>query len=175
MHHLEQHVCFWCECPKNKLGGFVPPHKQHPSCEHNLYRMLSDTNTKADYAEPLSRHVQRRFNLFQHIPWIVSDHLKPNLLHSMQRGLPDHPKKSISHCMKTHKRIDKYNPIWVSVPAYHNLTPKAKSNEEVSQRNGKEMKEMSRYLLGVVTQSLRGGSPTQRPLVNRSIQCMQAL
>jgi len=20
LHHLEQHVCFWCECPKNELG-----------------------------------------------------------------------------------------------------------------------------------------------------------
>jgi hypothetical protein len=24
-HHLERHVCFWCECPKNELGDYVPP------------------------------------------------------------------------------------------------------------------------------------------------------
>jgi len=61
------------------------------------------------------------------------------------------------------------------VPAYHNLTPKTKSYEEVSQWNGKEMKEMSRYLLGVVTQSLQGGSPAQRPIFNRAIECTRAL
>jgi len=33
---------------------------------------------------------------------------------------------------------------------------------------------MSWYLLGVVTPSLRGGSPTQRPTFNRSIECTQA-
>ena len=34
---------------------------------------------------------------------------------------------------------------------------------------------MSCYLLGVVNQSLRGGSPTQRPIFNRTMQCTQAL
>jgi len=77
--------------------------------------------------------------------------------------------------MKTYKRLDKYNAIWSSMPAYQDLTPKTKSYEDVSQWNGKEMKEMSRYLLGVVTQSLRGGSPTQHPIFNRAIECRWAL
>jgi hypothetical protein len=47
-----------------------------------------------------------------------------------------------------------YNAIWLSVPAYHAHTPKNKSYEEVFQPNGKKMKEVSQYLLGVVTQSL---------------------
>jgi len=54
-------------------------------------------------------------------------------------------------------------------------TPKNKSNEEVSQWNGKEMKELSWYLLGVVTQSLRGGSPAQPPISDRAIECTPAL
>jgi hypothetical protein len=34
---------------------------------------------------------------------------------------------------------------------------------------------MSRYLLGVVTQSLQGGSPTQRPIFHHAIECTRAL
>ena len=34
---------------------------------------------------------------------------------------------------------------------------------------------MSRYLLRVVTQSPRGGSPAQRPVFNRAIECTLAL
>jgi len=113
--------------------------------------------------------------VFQHISCIVSDLPKPNLLHTMQIGMLDHLQKWICRFMKTHERLDKYNAIWLSVPAYHDLTSKNKSYEEVSQWNGKEMKEMSRYLLGVVTQSLRGGSPTQRPIFNRAIECTRAL
>jgi hypothetical protein len=74
-----------------------------------------------------------------------------------------------------HERLDMYNAMWVSVPAYHDLTPKTLSYGEVSQWNGKEMKEMSWYQLGVVTQSLRGGSPVQRPIFNRVIECTRAL
>jgi len=72
----------------------------------------------------------------------------------MQIVMIDHLQKWIFHFMKTHEQLDKLNAIWLSVPAYHDLTPKTESYEEVSQWNGKEMKEMSRYLLGVVTLSL---------------------
>jgi len=175
LHHPERHVCFWCKCPKNELWDYVPPDKQHPRRDHNLYRMLSDANIKAANAELSSRHVHRGFNVFRHIPCIVSDLPKPNLLHTMQIGMLDHLQKWIFHFMKMHEWLDKYNAIWLSVPAYHDLTPKNKSYEEVSQWNGKEMKEMSRYLLGVVTQSLRGGSPAQRPIFNHAIGCTRAL
>jgi hypothetical protein len=37
------------------------------------------------------------------------------------------------------------------------------------------MQEMSRYLLGVVTQSLQGGSPAQHPIFNRAMECTLAL
>jgi hypothetical protein len=37
------------------------------------------------------------------------------------------------------------------------------------------MKDMSWYLLAVVTQSLQGGSPAQRPMFNHTIQCTRKL
>jgi len=66
----------------------------------------------------------------------------------------DQIQKWIFHFMKTHEWLDKYNAIWLSVPAYHDLTPKTKLFEKVSQWNGKEMKERSPYLLGFATQTL---------------------
>jgi hypothetical protein len=93
----------------------------------------------------------------------------------MQIGILDHLQKWIVHFMMTHGRLNKYNAIWLSVPAYHDLTPETKSYEEVSEWDGKEMKEMSQYLLGVVTQSLRGGSPARCPIFNRAIQCTREL
>jgi hypothetical protein len=93
----------------------------------------------------------------------------------MQISMLDHLQKWIFHVMKMHEWLDKYNAIGLSVPAYHDLTQKNKSYEEVSQWNGKEMKEMSLYLLGVLTQSLRGGSSAQRPIFNHAIECTRAL
>jgi len=139
LHHLEQHVCFQCECPKNECGDYVSPDKQHPQRDHNLYRTLSDAKTQAVNAELWSRLVHPVFNGFRHIAWIVSDLPKPNLLHTMQIGTLDHLQKWINHCMKTHERRDKYNSIWLFVPAYQDLTPRNQSYEEVSQWNGKEI------------------------------------
>jgi hypothetical protein len=93
----------------------------------------------------------------------------------MQIGMLDHLQKWSFHFMKTHEPLDKYTAILLSVPAYHDLTPKNMSYEEVSQWNGKETKEMSRYLLGVVTQSLREGSPAQHPIFNHAIECTETL
>jgi hypothetical protein len=157
------------------LENYVPSDKQHPRRDHNLDRTLSDANTKAADAE-LSLHlVHSRFNLSQHIPCIVSDHPKPALLNSMQIGMLDHLQKLIFNNMKMHEWLDKYNAIWLSVPAYHDLTPKNRSYEEVSQWNGQEMKEMSRYLQGVVSQSLPGGSRAQLPIFKPAIECTGAL
>jgi len=150
LHHLKRHVCFRCECPKNEPRDYVHRDKQHHRPDHNLYTTFSDADTKATDAKLSSRHVQRGLNIFRHIPCIVSD-------------------------LPTHERLDKYNAIWLSVPAYHHLTPKNQSYEELSHWNWKKMKEMSWYLLGVVTQSPQGGNPAQRPIFNRAIECTRAL
>jgi hypothetical protein len=89
-HHLKRLACFWCKCPKNELGDYVPSDKQYPRSDHNLYGTLSDANTKADDAERSSRHVNREFDVFRYIPRIVSDLPKPDLLHSMHISMLDH-------------------------------------------------------------------------------------
>ena len=126
LHHVERHVCFWCECPKNELGDYVHPDKVHPRRDHNPYRTLRDPNTKAADTELWSCHVQRGFNLFRHIPCIVRDLPKPNLLDTMQIGMLHQLQKWIFHFMKTHEQLDKSYAIWLSVRANHDLTPKNK-------------------------------------------------
>jgi hypothetical protein len=113
--------------------------------------------------------------VFRHIPGIMSDLPNPDLLHTMQLGMLDPLQKWIVHFLKTHEGLGKFDAIWLSMPAYHNLTPKNESYEEVSQWKGREMKEMRWYLLGVVTQSQRDGSPAQRPIFNHAIVCTRAL
>ena len=100
----------------------------------------------------------------------MNDLPKPNLLHTMQIGMLDHHQKWIFLFMKMYDRLDKYNATWLSVPAYHDLTPKKKSYGNVSQWNGNVIQEVSQYLHGVQTQSLRGSSPTQRPIFNSAIE-----
>jgi hypothetical protein len=62
----------------------------------------------------------------------VTDLPKTVFLHKMLTGMLDHLQKWIFHFMKTHERLDRYNARWLSMSAYHYLTPTTKSDEEVS-------------------------------------------
>jgi hypothetical protein len=93
----------------------------------------------------------------------------------MQNGMIHHLPNWILHYMNMHKRLDMYNAIYLSVPAYHDLTQNNKSYEEVSQRKEKEMMEMSLNLLRVLTRYLQGEIPFQRPIFNHLIECTPAL
>jgi len=122
LHHVEQQVWVWCKCLKNELRDYVPSDKQLPRQDHNLDRTLSDAIAMTAHAKLSSCHVQRGFNVFRHIPCIVG-----YLVHKMQIGMHDHLQKWMFHFMKTHERLNKYNAIWLSMPAYHNLKTKNKS------------------------------------------------
>jgi len=119
-----------------ELVDHVPPDKQHPQRDHNLYRTLGDANTQKADAELMSRHVHWGVNVVDHSPSAVSDLPKPDILLTMLIGMLYHLQKWIFHFRKMHKQLDKYNAIWLSMPAYHDLTTKNKSYEEVSEWNG---------------------------------------
>jgi len=55
----------------------------------------------------------------------------------MQISILGHIQKLIFHFMKMHKQVNKYNAIWLSVPAYYDLTPKNKSYGKVAEWNVK--------------------------------------
>jgi len=82
LHHLEQHVCSWCESPKNKLGDYVHQGKQYLPQNRHLYRMLSDANTEAADGELSSQHVHWGVNVFRPISCLLSGLRMPNLLHT---------------------------------------------------------------------------------------------
>jgi hypothetical protein len=83
------------------LGVDVSADKHHPQQNHNLYRTLSDTNTKAAEASLLSRHVHPGLHLLRHIHFIMSDLPKSNFLTTMQIGMLDQLQKCIFHFMNT--------------------------------------------------------------------------
>jgi len=157
------------------FGDYVHPDKHHPQRDHNICQTRSNANTKAADAELWSRYTYWEIKAFGHNPWRVSNFPKPDLLYTMHIGMFNHLQKWIFHFLKMHERLNKYIAIWLPLPAYHDLTRITKSYEEVSEWTGKGLNGMSRYLHGVVTQALRGGSPAQSLILNRTIECTQAL
>jgi hypothetical protein len=73
---------------------------------------LRDANTKGAEAVLSSQHVHPGINLLRHIPCIVSDLPKLDLLHPMQIGMFHDLQKSIFHIIKMHEWLDMYNVMW---------------------------------------------------------------
>jgi hypothetical protein len=125
----------------------VHPDKQYLQRDYNLYGTLSDGNNKAADDKPSPRHVLREFNVLRHTPCIVSQLWTPDLPHTMLIGMRDHLQKWIVHLLKTHERLNMYNAICLSIPAYYDPTAKYTSYVEDSQWNVSDRKELSRYLV----------------------------
>jgi hypothetical protein len=90
LHNIKNGVCYWCECPKQEMGNLPHQHERHNLQDHNMYRMLSDSNTPLSIAE-LKRHdVNPGFNILWYLDCVTSDLPKPDLLHTMQIGMLKH-------------------------------------------------------------------------------------
>jgi len=174
-HPHQWHVCFWCECPKSELGDYVPPNRQQPRWDRNLYSRLRDPNMNRPDAELSSHHLDQGLNVFEHSLWVVSDLLNPDHIYTMQITMLYHLQKWIFHLKKTHQQLYKYNAMMFSIPAYHDFTPKYKLYKEVSQGNEKKMKEMSQFLDGVVTQAQWDRKAAQHSIFNCATVCTWVL
>ena len=58
--------------------------------------------------------------------------------------------------------MDLFNRVWTSVPPYQRFSQPSKAYEEVSHWQGKEIREMARFLLGVLYVTLRSQPDGQR-------------
>jgi hypothetical protein len=106
---------------------------------------------------------------------VVSELPKPDLLHTMQLGMLKHLLQWLNQLLKKYNRLDRFNDLWLSVPAYPDFTKPTKAYEEVSQWTGKELKNMSRFLVSVLSNALRCPEHHERADFNDAIECTRAL
>ena len=173
LHNLKNGLCYWCECPQPEMGDL--PTQQHPPRDHVKYRALSEANTTAGKVGLSGVGVHHGFNVFWDLDCVVSDLPKPDLLHTMQLGMLKHLLGWLQDFLKQHNRLEAFNNIWLSVPAYLDMTRPRRAYGEVSSWQGKEIKTMSRFLVGVLRSALGGPSASQRSVFDEAIECSRAL
>ena len=173
LHNLKNGLCYWCECPSEEMGEL--PSKPYPHRDHNLYRRLSVANTPAANARLARHHIHQGFNVLWYLDCVVSDLPKPDLLHTLQLGMLKHLLGWLHDFLKQHKRLTAFNNIWLSVPPYLKMAQPQKAYEEVSTWQGKEIKTMSRFLVGVLRCALRNPSHSERSIFDEAIECSRAL
>jgi len=103
------------------------------------------------------------FNAFWTLPRVNPSELpKPDLLHTIYLGILKHLMEWVQDFLKKHNRLDSFDEAWSSMGAYPGFTIPKKAYWQVSQWQGKEMRNLRRIVLAAFTAALRAPTDAQR-------------
>jgi len=100
---------------------------------------------------------------------------KPDLLHTVYLGLIKHLMDWISGSLKKHARLQPFDDTWKALPPYQGFFVPKKAFREVTQLQGKEMRNLRWFLLGVLAVALRQPDSRQVILFKHGLDCVRAL
>jgi len=100
---------------------------------------------------------------------------KPDLLHTVYLGLFKHLMDWISGFLKNHAQLQAFDDIWKALPPYLGFFVPTKAYRDVTQWQGKEMRNLGRCLLGVLAVALRQPDSRQVIPFKHALECVQAL
>jgi hypothetical protein len=175
LHNIKNGVCYWCECPQEEMGNMPQVEDRCIPRDHTSYRQLWEVNTAQSSADLKRRNINSGGNILWFLEGVTSDLPKPDLLHTMQIGMLKHLLGWLQDFLKYHKRLERFNNIWLSVPAYLDMSKPRCAYEEVSRWNGGEIKTMTRFLVGVTRNALRNPAPAEKVAFESAVECTRAL
>ena len=112
------------------------------------------------------------FGLYRGNP---ADLHKPDLLHNIYLGLIKHMMQWIEGFLQKHKRQQGFNAIWKALPHYPGFNLPKKACREVTQWQGKEMRNLGRWISAVFASPLRDPDGSQQLPFKPALQCFCSL
>jgi Plavaka transposase len=168
--------CQWCEVEKDSLGANPDTMGRLPDLrDHKRYQQLFRDGSTESIAELHQRGIRPTENPLWQTGANIHDLPKPDLLHTMQLGMIKHLIEWIEMLCKAHGRLQRFDDLWLQVPAYLEMTRPTRAYSEVSQWQGKEMKTMARFLMAVVVGALNAPSGVQKRPFEDAIKCTRGL
>lgn len=158
--------CPWCEVKPNNLGDLPVNYGQHHETERTTEYVYTGEKPRnhVRYAELFhtrgigQHHVtlaEAGVKVEQNPLWSmlgnVGDVPKPDLLHTIYLGVLKSLLLWLEDFLISHGLYDRYNKLWLEVPPYHELPRPHKTYREVTNWQGKEIRNMAKYLLAVLS------------------------
>jgi len=177
LHGIKSTLCPRCEVPALEVGTNM---KVYPVRDYAIYHHYDYENWigETDHADitPKSLGIRLGQNAFYGLNRVSPSYLhKPHMLHTVYRGLFKHMMDWIQGFLKKHRPHEAFDEVWKALPPYPGFLVPKKAYREVTQWQGKDMRNLGRCALGVVAVALRQpGSPQLIP-VKRALGCVRAL
>ena len=100
---------------------------------------------------------------------------KPDLLHNIYLGLFKHMMERVDGFLKKHKWQQAFNDAWIELPPYLRFSVPKSADLEVTQWQGKEMRNIGRCISAVLASALRNPDSSQYQDFNIALKCVGAL
>ena len=179
---IKSNTCPKCEVPPEELGSRAGHH-----CARNCtrYEPYERENQSLDYETDDAAHA-RYTNETDRIKWGQTvfqglvrvskpDLHKPDMLHTIYLGLFKHMMDRIQGFLKEHAQQQAFDDAWKALPPYPGFFVHKRSNRQVTQWQGKEMRNLRRCLLGVLAVALRQPDSTQVQPFRRALTTVRSL
>jgi len=177
LHGIKSNVCPRYEVPAVELGTNM---KVYPVRDYTIYYHYDYENWigETDHADitPESRGIRLGQNVFYGLNQVSpSDLHKPDMLHTVYLGLFKHMMDWIQDFLKKHGRLETFDEVWKALLPYPGCLVPKKAYREVTQWQGKKMRNLGRCVLGLLAVALRQPGSAQLIPFKRALRCVRAL
>jgi len=179
LHGIKSNACTKCEVPPEELGTGANSHRARDYARYKHYKrenlsLNSESDDACDTYETLG--IKTGQNVFQGLERVSTPDLHmPDLLHTIYLGLFKHMMDWIQGFLKKHSRQQAFDDAWKALPPYPGFLVPNKAYREVTQWQGKEMRNLGCCLLGVLAVALRQPDNSQRHSFKRALPCVRSL
>jgi len=152
----------------------------YETCDYMLYREKALRPELAE-AAGIAAYFQRfgvkiGNNVFTGLDRVSPEDLnKADLLHNIYLGLFKHMMEWVEGLLKKHKRQQAFNDAWKAIPPYPGFSVPKKAYREITQWQGKEMRNLGRCISAVLASALRNPDSSQYQAFKSTLNCVTAL
>ena len=159
LQNLKNTSCPWCEVPQERLRdpsaapGTLGTYPLRNHCHYQqLAKKYQDTGEMRHIEMLAEKGINGLYNAFWTLPRVNPLELpKPDLLHTIYLGILKHLMEWVQDFLKKHNRLESFDEAWSSMGAYPGFMVPKKAYGEVSQWQGKEMRNLGRIVLAAFT------------------------
>jgi len=177
LHGLKCNACPKCEVPTYELGTNAKNYRTRDYARYQSYKPeIQNAGLESDDDHVMCDNLGIGQNIFHRLDRVsASDFYKPDMLHTIYLGLFNHMMDKIEGFLKKHGQLQVFDDVWKALPPSPGFLVPKKAYREVTQWQGKEMRNLGRCILGVLAVALRQPVGAQAIPFKRALACVRAL
>jgi len=173
-HWIKWNVCPKYELLSGELGTNANSHRARDYARYERCERESASDDSHTMFETLDIDLEK--NVFHGLHRVSAAGLqKPDLLHTVYLGLFKHLMDRISGFLKKHARLQAFDATWKALPPDPGFFVLKKASGEVTQWQGKEIRNLGWCLVGVLAVALRRPDSWKAIPFKHALDCVRAL